>query len=155
MVCLGVGRLLLIFMGVFCASWILTSASFLRLWKFSAIIPSNKCSVPFSLSFWDSYNMNIMFDRVTEFPRSILMFHNSFFHLYSFIIFHYFIFNITYSLLCFFPFCVHYIKSISNLSYCIFHFWLIFFNSLNSAVRASLKSSFFSQAQWISLLLLL
>lgn len=77
---------------------------------------------------------------ITEFPKSILMFCNSSFCLlFIFIIFLYFFFYITYLFLCLFHH-GHYIESVSNLSYCIFHSWL-FFNSFISTVRASLNSS--------------
>lgn len=61
------------------------SVSIPRLGKFLAIISPNKFSAPPFLSFfWDSYNTIVMFDRVIEFPKFILVLHNfslSFLHL--------------------------------------------------------------------------
>lgn len=51
-----------LYLELFLVSWILMSASFPRLGKFSAIISSDKFSAPFSLSsFWDRCNANIDF----------------------------------------------------------------------------------------------
>ena len=50
MICHDIGLLLLILMGVLCASWLWIFGFFLRLGKFSAIICSKKPSSPFSLS---------------------------------------------------------------------------------------------------------
>ena len=79
-ICLCVGLLLLILVGVLCASWIWMSVSFPKLGKFSDIISSNKSPPLFSLFFWESYDTNvIIFDGVTEFPKSIFVLHNSLF----------------------------------------------------------------------------
>ena len=77
-ICLCVGLLLLIWMGVLCASGIWMSVSFPRFGMFPAITSSNKFSSPFSLFFfWDFYNTNNIFDGVSELPKFLLMLHNS------------------------------------------------------------------------------
>ena len=69
---------------------------FFQICKFSHIITLSKRSASFFPSSYpeDSYIMNVItFDGVIDFPKSILILHNSFFSLlFSFIIFHYSVF---------------------------------------------------------------
>jgi len=104
------------------ASWIWMSVSLPRLGKFLAIISSDKIFCPlFSLFFWDSYNRNvIMLDVVAEVPKSILVLHNSFSLLFTFIIFP-LVCSVINSFLCFFQSPFHYMKPVFNLIYGILH----------------------------------
>ena len=61
MICCGADLFLLILKGVLCASWVWMPISFPRLGKFSAIVCSNKPSVPFCLLLLlTSCDMNIV-----------------------------------------------------------------------------------------------
>jgi len=71
--------------------------SFTRFGNFQALFPQINFLPPF-LSSSGTLMSIVMFDGVTEFPKSVLMFRNSFVQL----IFCYFVFYITYSFLCFF-----------------------------------------------------
>ena len=105
------------FMWCLCASWIWMSVPLHRLGKFRPSFFLSSSGTPIIqmlLHLVESLN------SLNLFSCCIILL------LFSFIIFHYFVFWAT-SLLHFFQSAAHCIKPVSNIVYCILHHWLIIF----------------------------